>query len=37
MQIETLPGVGAEITGIDLKTLTDAEFDELKASLKASL
>ena len=30
MQIETLPGVGAEITGIDLKTLTDAEFDAIR-------
>ena len=26
MQIETLPGVGAEITGVDLKKLTDEEF-----------
>ena len=30
MQIETLPGVGAEITGTDLKTLTDAEFDAIR-------
>ena len=30
MQIETLPGVGAEITGIDLKNLTDAEFDAIR-------
>jgi taurine dioxygenase len=25
-----LPGVGAEITGIDLKNLTDAEFDAIR-------
>ena len=30
MQIETLPGVGAEITGVDLKNLTDAEFDAIR-------
>jgi taurine dioxygenase len=30
MQIETLPGVGAEITGIDLKNLTEAEFDAIR-------
>ena len=30
MQIETLPGVGAEITGVDLKTLTEAEFDAIR-------
>lgn len=30
MQIETLPGVGAEITGIDLKNLTDVEFDAIR-------
>ena len=30
MQIETLPGVGAEITGIDLNKLTDAEFDSIR-------
>ncbi|MEZ6002000.1 TauD/TfdA dioxygenase family protein [Hyphomonas sp.] len=30
MQIETLPGVGAEIIGIDLKNLTDAEFDAIR-------
>jgi len=30
MQIQTLPGVGAEITGVDLKTLTEAEFDAIR-------
>ena len=30
MRIETLPGVGAEITGVDLKNLTDAEFDQIR-------
>jgi taurine dioxygenase len=30
MQIEALPGVGAVITGIDLKKLTDAEFDAIR-------
>ncbi|WP_375209945.1 TauD/TfdA dioxygenase family protein [Hyphomonas jannaschiana] len=30
MQIETLPGVGAEITGIDLKKLSEAEFDAIR-------
>jgi taurine dioxygenase len=30
MQIQTLPGVGAEITGVDLKALTEAEFDAIR-------
>ena len=30
MQIETLPGVGAEITGVDLKHLTTDEFDAIR-------
>ena len=30
MQIEALPGVGAEITGIDLKNLSEAEFDAIR-------
>ncbi|MCA8891083.1 MAG: TauD/TfdA family dioxygenase [Hyphomonas sp.] len=30
MQIETLPGVGAEITGIDLKKLSETEFDAIR-------
>jgi len=30
MQIETLPGVGAEITGVDLKALTETEFDAIR-------
>ena len=30
MHIETLPGVGAEITGVDLRKVTDGEFDALR-------
>jgi len=30
MQIQTLPGVGAEITGVDLKALTEAEFNAIR-------
>lgn len=30
MQIEALPGVGAEITGIDLKNLSEAEFEAIR-------
>lgn len=32
MRIEELPGVGAEITGVDLRRLTDQEFDSLRAA-----
>ena len=30
MQIEAMPGVGAEITGVDLKNLTDEAFDAIR-------
>ena len=30
MQIETLPGVGAEITGVDLKSLSETEFAAIR-------
>lgn len=30
MQIETLPGVGAEITGVDLRRVSDAEFEAIR-------
>ena len=32
MHIETLPGVGAEITGVDLRKVTDGEFDAIRAT-----
>lgn len=32
MKIETLPGVGAEITDVDLRHLTDSEFDAIRAA-----
>tara|TARA_R110000787_G_scaffold14348_15_gene44382 strand:+ start:4936 stop:5775 length:840 start_codon:yes stop_codon:yes gene_type:complete len=32
MHIETLPGVGAEITGVDLRHVTDGEFDAIRAA-----
>ena len=30
MQIIALPGAGAEITGVDIRTLTGAEFDAVR-------
>ena len=32
MHIETLPGVGAEITGVDLRKVTDGEFEAIRAA-----
>ena len=35
MHIETLPGVGAEITGVDLRHVTDGAFDAIREAYAA--
>ncbi|HAE95231.1 MAG TPA: taurine dioxygenase, partial [Hyphomonas atlantica] len=32
MNIEELPGVGAEITGVDLRRLTEHEFENIRTA-----
>ncbi len=32
MNVETLPNVGAEVTGVDVRTMSDAEFDKIRAA-----
>ncbi len=32
MNIETLPNVGAEVTGVDVRTMSNAEFDQIRAA-----
>lgn len=35
LEINTLPDVGAEVTGVDLRTLSDAEFAQIRAAFNA--
>ena len=32
MNIETLPNVGAEVTGVDVRTMSNAEFEQIRAA-----